>query len=246
MTARFLSPLTIAVFVPPVTLPVRRGGKPARELHSTVSRVAFFLNVWKEEVRLFADEATIRRTVAKNIAAYRKAHRDTQLDLAEKLNYSDKSVSKWERGESLPDVCILAQIAALYGVTVSNLIGEVVPPKKDKPHYHLFVLLLSIAAVFAVATVVFSAFVIVGVNFRAWLFFIYAIPVAAVVAIVFTHLWWGYLAQGVAVSVFVWSMGLCIYLSLSIDKLALIFVVCASVQVLVVLAELVRLFRSRK
>lgn len=52
--------------------------------------------------------------------------------------------------------------------------------------------------------------------------------------------------EGIAVSVFVWSMGLCIYLSLSIDKLALIFVVCASVQVLVVLAELVRLFRSRK
>ena len=50
------------------------------------------------------DEATLRKTVAKNIAAYRKAHHDTQLDLATKLNYSDKSVSKWERGESLPDV----------------------------------------------------------------------------------------------------------------------------------------------
>lgn len=195
---------------------------------------------------MFADEATIRRTVAKNIAAYRKAHRDTQLDLAEKLNYSDKSVSKWERGDSLPDVCILAQIASLYGVTVSNLIGEVAPPKKDKPHYHLFVLLLSIAAVFAVATVVFSAFIIVNVNFPAWLFFIYAIPVAALVGIVFTHLWWGYLAQGIAVSVFVWAAGLCIFLSVSLNNLALVFVVCASIQVLIVLTELVRVYRSRK
>lgn len=71
------------------------------------------------------DEATLRRTVSKNIAAYRKAHSDTQLTLAEKLNYSDKSVSKWERGESLPDIFILTQIADLYGITVSNLIGEI-------------------------------------------------------------------------------------------------------------------------
>ena len=46
---------------------------------------------------MLQDEQTLRRTVAKNIAAYRKSHKDTQLDLARKLNYSDKSVSKWER-----------------------------------------------------------------------------------------------------------------------------------------------------
>lgn len=47
------------------------------------------------------EEAALRRTVSKNIAAYRKAHKDTQMDLAAKLNYSDKSISKWERGLSL-------------------------------------------------------------------------------------------------------------------------------------------------
>ena len=54
------------------------------------------------------EEAALRRTVSKNIAAYRKAHKDTQMDLAAKLNYSDKSISKWERGESLPDIYIHA------------------------------------------------------------------------------------------------------------------------------------------
>ena len=97
---------------------------------------------------MLQDEQTLRRTVAKNIAAYRKSHKDTQLDLARKLNYSDKSVSKWERGEGLPDVYILAQIAQLYGVTVSNLIGEEEPPKKANPHFHIYVLLLSVALVF--------------------------------------------------------------------------------------------------
>ena len=67
------------------------------------------------------EEAALRRTVSKNIAAYRKAHKDTQMDLAAKLNYSDKSISKWERGESLPDIYILTRIADLYGITAEQL-----------------------------------------------------------------------------------------------------------------------------
>ena len=118
------------------------------------------------------DEATLRKTVAKNIAAYRKAHH-----LATKLNYSDKSVSKWERGESLPDVYILSQIADLYGVSVSALIGEIQPPKESKPHYHMFILLLSLALTMAVATLLFSMFMICKVPYPAWMFFVYALPV---------------------------------------------------------------------
>ena len=150
----------------------------------------------------------------KNIAAYRKAHKDTQAGLAEKLNYSDKSVSKWERGESVPDIYILTQIADLYGITVSNLIGEVEPPKASKPTYHMFILLLSVSLVFAIAAVLFSAFLIAEVPFRAWLFFVYAVPVSAIVCIVFTSLWWGIWQQGVSISVLIWSLGVCLYLSL--------------------------------
>ena len=129
------------------------------------------------------DEATLRKTVAKNIAQYRKAHHDTQLDLATKLNYSDKSVSKWERGESLPDVYILSQIAELYGVSVSALIGEIQPPKESKPHYHMFILLLSLALTMAVATLLFSMFMICKVDYPAWMFFVYALPVCSILLI---------------------------------------------------------------
>ena len=124
------------------------------------------------------EEAALRRTVSKNIAAYRKAHKDTQMDLAAKLNYSDKSISKWERGESLPDIYILTRIADLYGITVSNLIGEEEPPKEDRPRFHMFILILSIALTFAVATLIFFLFVVFAIPYRAWLFFIYAIPVS--------------------------------------------------------------------
>ena len=167
------------------------------------------------------DEATLRKTVAKNIAQYRKAHHDTQLDLATKLNYSDKSVSKWERGESLPDVYILSQIAELYGVSVSALIGEIQPPKESKPHYHMFILLLSLALTMAVATLLFSMFMICKVDYPAWMFFVYALPVCSIICIVFTSLWWGILWQGVSVSALIWTLGLSLYLSFELENVSL-------------------------
>ncbi len=188
------------------------------------------------------DEATLRKTVAKNIAAYRKAHHDTQLDLAIKLNYSDKSVSKWERGESLPDVYILSQIADLYGVSVSALIGEIQPPKESKPHYHMFILLLSLALTMAVATLLFSMFMICKVPYPAWMFFVYALPVCSIICIVFTSLWWGILWQGVSVSALIWTLGLSLYLSFELENVSLIFLVCAALQVLTVLWEVFRKF----
>ena len=188
------------------------------------------------------DEATLRKTVAKNIAAYRKAHHDTQLDLATKLNYSDKSVSKWERGESLPDVYILSQIADLYGVSVSALLGEIQPPKESKPHYHMFILLLSLALTMAVATLLFSMFMICKVPYPAWMFFVYALPVCSIICIVFTSLWWGILWQGVSVSALIWTLGLSLYLSFELENVSLIFLVCAALQVLTVLWEIFRKF----
>ena len=188
------------------------------------------------------DEATLRKTVAKNIAQYRKAHHDTQLDLATKLNYSDKSVSKWERGESLPDVYILSQIAELYGVSVSALIGEIQPPRESKPHYHMFILLLSLALTMAVATLLFSMFMICKVDYPAWMFFVYALPVCSIICIVFTSLWWGILWQGVSVSALIWTLGLSLYLSFELENVSLIFLVCAALQVLTVLWEVFRKF----
>ena len=191
------------------------------------------------------DEATLRKTVAKNITQYRKAHHDTQLDLATKLNYSDKSVSKWERGESLPDVYILSQIAELYGVSVSALIGEIQPPKESKPHYHMFILLLSLALTMAVATLLFSMFVICKVDYPAWMFFVYALPVCSIICIVFTSLWWGILWQGVSVSALIWTLGLSLYLSFELENVSLIFLVCAALQVLTLLWEGFRKFLQR-
>ena len=183
--------------------------------------------------------------IAKNLSELRRKNKLTQLEVAEKLNYSDKSVSKWERGESLPDVYILSQIAELYGVSVSALIGEIQPPKESKPHYHMFILLLSLALTMAVATLLFSMFMICKVDYPAWMFFVYALPVCSIICIVFTSLWWGILWQGVSVSALIWTLGLSLYLSFELENVSLIFLVCAALQVLTLLWEGFRKFLQR-
>ena len=188
------------------------------------------------------DDEKVKKTIAENIVRYRRECNLTQAELAEKIHYSDKSVSKWERGESLPDVYILSQIADLYGVSVSALIGEIQPPKESKPHYHMFILLLSLALTMAVATLIFSMFMICKVDYPAWMFFVYALPVCSIICIVFTSLWWGILWQGVSVSALIWTLGLSLYLSFELENVSLIFLVCAALQVLTVLWEIFRKF----
>ena len=66
----------------------------------------------------------LKLVIAKNIAALRTAGGMTQIELAEKLNYSDKAVSKWERGESVPDVLTLMHLADQFGITVNDLVCD--------------------------------------------------------------------------------------------------------------------------
>ena len=62
----------------------------------------------------------LKPIIAKNIAELRKAASMTQIELATRLNYSDKAVSKWERGDSIPDVAVLKQIAEKDGEAVAE------------------------------------------------------------------------------------------------------------------------------
>ena len=66
----------------------------------------------------------LKLIIAKNIAELRKKNGMTQAEFAEKLNYSDKAISKWERGESVPDIATLKQIAEMFGVTIDYLLEE--------------------------------------------------------------------------------------------------------------------------
>ena len=66
----------------------------------------------------------IKPTIAKNLSFFRKQSGLTQAELAEKLNYSDKAVSRWEHGDTLPDINVLYQLCDFYGIDMNTLISD--------------------------------------------------------------------------------------------------------------------------
>ena len=162
----------------------------------------------------------IKENLAQNLIQYRKSVNLTQAELAEKLNYSDKAVSKWERGESFPDLYVLKQIADFYGVTIDTLIDEPrTPVKNSAPHKlgtkRLIVSLCCFGLTWLVAIICFALMDIIFPAFdHTWLFFIYAVPVTAIVLLVLTSVWKKKITTAVIISVLIWTLILSVYLTL--------------------------------
>ena len=191
----------------------------------------------------------LKQLIGQNISEYRKLSNMSQLEFAEKLNYSDKAVSKWERGESLPDIVVIKQIADIFGITVNDLVGQKDVKKKRIDLRKLvrtktFTLLLSIGLVWLVFAVAFVGLEMFDIwQEKNWLMFVFAIPASAIIAIVFFAIWKKTLALIISESVLVWSVALSFCLSISYQKIWLIFVVAAPLQILIVLWNW---FRNKK
>ncbi len=158
----------------------------------------------------------INQRLAKNLTHYRKAAGLTQAELAEKINYSDKSVSKWESGNGVPDIYVLLQLAELYGVTVDVLLGDGAPVRVEKKtrSLHVLIMLLCCGIVWLVATCFFVMMQLFEPGRAWWLAFLYAVPVTAVVILVFACVWKYKLAHFISVSTIVWVGFTCLYLTI--------------------------------
>lgn len=186
-------------------------------------------------------EEKLRKNFSKNLMHYRKLLGLTQTELAEKLNYSDKSISKWERGDGLPDLTVTAQISEIFGLTLNDMVA-------DKPRKRLLttrnktiITLLSMGGAWLLATVLFFFFELFFPNaYSWWLLYIYAIPVSAVVGIVFSAIWWKKLHLFVSISVLIWSLAVCIMMAVNLHNIYLIFIVAAVLQILTVLWFLIK------
>lgn len=150
----------------------------------------------------------LNQRIAKNLVTYRKAAGLTQAELAEKINYSDKSVSKWESGNGIPDVYTLLQLASLYGVRIGALVEEedVKPQQRTTKGLHLLIALLSVGIVWLVAVLAFVVLKMFKLGGYAWLSFIYAIPASAIVLTVYACIWKRRLFNFMCVSTLIWSV----------------------------------------
>ena len=156
----------------------------------------------------------LKPVIAKNIAELRRANDITQAELAEKLNYSDKAVSKWERGESVPDIMVLSEIADIFGVTVDYLLTEEKTPPAELVESDIKLLkknriIITAMSLFLVLLVSTFAFVIMNMamEFRYWHFlsYLYALPVCSVILIVFNSIWFNTRYNFVYISMLMWS-----------------------------------------
>jgi len=162
------------------------------------------------------EEREFKKAVAENIAYYRKRMGLTQLQLAEKINYSDKAISKWERAESLPEIYTLNILADFFGVTLNDFATTGRKPRTPITTKARFLIsILSAGLVWLVATTVFVLALLIDPTLTyMWLAFIYAIPLSAIVLLVFSLLWGNNSLSFVVVSAL--AVGLCmsVYLSL--------------------------------
>lgn len=180
------------------------------------------------------DDEKLKYQIGANIAAYRKRAGLTQLALAEKLNYSDKAVSKWERGESIPDVLTLMQLASQFGIPVNDLLTdpEALPGNpgtlekamtqvsekalKRKANKNV-ILALSSTLVWFVALL---AFVLMSpfdfLEKYSRLLFFYAIPANAIVLLSLRSAWHDFRWNKMLISAIVWGTLLSIYVTLRV------------------------------
>lgn len=191
----------------------------------------------------------LKHLIGKNISEYRKLSNMSQIELAEKLNYSDKAISKWERGDSLPDIVVIKQIADIFGITLNDLVGTKDVKKKRIDLKKLvrtktFVLLLSIGLVWLVSAVIFVALQMFDLwQDKSWLVFVFAIPASAIIAIVFFALWKKTIALIVSESALVWGLALGFCLAIHYEKIWLILIIAAPLQILIILWNW---FRNKK
>ena len=166
----------------------------------------------------------IKDIIAKNIADLRRRKGMTQTELAQALQYSDKAVSKWERGESLPDVKVLKALADIFGVTLDYLVAEehedpLVERRRQttrKTNNRRFITGMCLVLVWLIAALV---YVVLELSITAeaplWITFLCAIPVTMIVWLILNASWFSTRWNYAIISGLVWTtlltVSICFY-----------------------------------
>lgn len=182
----------------------------------------------------------VKPIIAENLTMLRKKKGITQAELAEVLDYSDKAISRWEHGDTLPDINVLCELCDFYGVTLDFLVqkgdGQIKERIKSKKLLinNILVCALSVAIIWLVATTIFVyGNTMRGANF--WVAFIWAIPVSCAVVLRLGKGWLARTAVMVIQSVFLWTLITSIVLQFMEYGLWMFYVAGVPAQVIIVL-----------
>ncbi len=186
----------------------------------------------------------LRQIIAQNISELRKLNNLTQLELADKLHYSDKAVSKWERGESLPEITILKELSDMFNVSVDYLLTK--EHKVEEKHIkdnnkrnirnRSLITCMSIMLVWLIATLLFVNIDIAFEPFhKHWLVFVWSCPTSVIVWLIFNSLWFNKRRNFFIISVLVWTILGSIFLTALPHHVWLIFAIGIPAQIIILL-----------
>lgn len=189
--------------------------------------------------------------LAQNLTYYRKKSGLSQLELAKKINYSNKNISKWETGETMPNTFVLAKIAKIYGITIEDLLVEKTVDKEEiednqnqkyqrrKQIFKVALLLLSNAILYSVAVVLVYALKMAKIqSFNIFLIFLYFAPLSFLSLYIFIRVVKKFV-DIVTLSCFGWLICLSIFLTfMNIPNMAWIFALGGAYQILVICISL--------
>lgn len=184
--------------------------------------------------------AELKEIIAKKLVELRKQNHLTQAELAEKLHYSDKAISKWEQGDSLPGIEVLYEITQLYEVPLDYLTheGDYQPPKKKitnkEKSNRISIALLAISAVWCLAT----ALYIYGYmlfDIYNWAIFIWALVPTCLIALIFNAIWGKRIYTFYIASILMWAALAGIYFQFLDYNLWATFILGAPMQISIIL-----------
>ena len=186
----------------------------------------------------------IKTIVANNLIMLRKSKKMTQADVAEKLNYSDKSVSKWEHADSLPDISILYALADMYGVTLDYLTSDnaeeqanmLKTPEKSLENDRIIIASLTVTSVFLIAALVFVYVYLNAKISSGWIAFVWALPVSFAALTYYNRIWTKNKIYAITLkSLLLWTLLAAICLQFMSYRLWLIFVLGVPLQLIILL-----------
>lgn len=193
----------------------------------------------------------VKEIIAANLTALRKSKRWTQQELAEKLAYSDKAVSRWEHAETLPDIETLCKICELYGVKFEYLLQKEQPSgrnpyvKGNDTGSKVLIALIAIMSVWLAVTIAFT-YLNIYFSYPMWTLFVWAIPATFALLAFFNARWWGFFAfQIVMLSLLAWTLIISVYLQLLSYNLWLLFIIGIPVQAIIILSSMLKRSKER-
>lgn len=186
----------------------------------------------------------IKTIIAENLISLRKQHKLTQNELAEKLNYSDNTVSRWEKAEITPSIETLEQISIVYGVELEYLLKENVVKKiednsKTMKIKKLSTILLCVSLVWFVAVISYTYLQTVY-NKNIWTLFIWAVPLSFLVLLAFSKYVSSRAYSFTISSLLIWTFLASFYLQCLEYNLFLVFLVGIPAQVALSIYTFVR------